>query len=508
MLPPEAWTQVLNMRVLDGGLVKLPGWEQVFGTPGVAPHFIMAVKTASQNFWLYVSLTKTYDYDGTTHNNITRQVTAADVNWTANDTPDWNGTLLGGVPILNNGIDIPQFWTVGATTKMVNLTNWPSTLRAKILRAFGPYLVAGNITDTGVVYPHAVQWSHPADPGSVPSSWDITDATKDTGRKDLPDVQAGLLQDMLQLGSFMYLYKGSSVWKMRFIGGRFIFDFGDSAWLTTLGLLAPRCVATTGDGTRHVLATQEDIVWHNGSQVDSILNARQKRRLFNELDTTHFNTSFMFANPYYNEMWFCYPSSGQSYPDKVLIMNYGTGKWVVTEADGITFRHAATGDIEAPSSETWAQGTDTWDQDTGPWSEIQRRRVILAGAAATKFYNMDKGVSRDGTTFSTNLQRIGLALVGKKRNGDLIVDHQVVKMLDGIWPKIQGGPVNIRFGAQQVVNGAVEWGASVAFDPATQKFCHPEPATGCAVGIEYSTSVAVSWRIDGYKIGLTPLGQF
>src|SRR5687767_14481194 len=104
MLPPEAWTQALNMRVVDDGLESLPGWEQIFGTPSVVPHFGTSVTTASATFILYTSLTKAYGYDGTSHTNITRQSAGVDVDYTASDTTQWNGTLLGSVPILNNGV--------------------------------------------------------------------------------------------------------------------------------------------------------------------------------------------------------------------------------------------------------------------------------------------------------------------------------------------------------------------------------------------------------------------
>jgi hypothetical protein len=517
MLPPEVWTLALNMRAIDGGLEALLGWEQVFGTPGVAPHFAMPLNTPSQTIWLYAGLQKIYAYDGTTHANITRQTALVDVNYAAGDSQDWNGTLLGGVPILNNGTDVPQYWspqTVG--TKMQDLPNWQPVqpaLRAKVMRAFGPYLVAFNLVGGANAFPHTVHWSHPTDPGTVPSgplAWDYSNTASDSGRTDLPDVNSGVIVDALPLGGVMYIYKESSLWKMRFIGGRFIFDFGQSAWLPTIGLLARRCMVATSDGQRHVFASQDDILWHDGNSVDSILNRRQRRRLFNEIDTVNFGTSFMFDNPYYKEAWFCYPGSGQVYPDRALIMNYSDPKkWVVTEADGITFRHATSGKIETPNFEIWDTGTDNWDDDTGPWSELQRRRVVLSAPASTKFFNLDKGVSRDGVTFATTLQRTGLALVGKKRDGSPIVDFQQMKMLHRIWPKIVGGPVNVRFGTQDYVEGPITWGSAVSFNP-TLHAGHgvPGPVSGRAVGLEYATTGSVSWRLDGYKLEMEALGDF
>src|SRR6185503_8670264 len=118
------------------------------------------------------------------------------VNYNATGAVDWNGTLLGGVPIMNNGVDVPQFWAAySVATKMANLTNWPATLRAKVIRAFGPYLLACNLTDGAVLKPHDVPWSEPAETGSVTGSWDITVRSTHAGQVSLPDVDSGLILD-------------------------------------------------------------------------------------------------------------------------------------------------------------------------------------------------------------------------------------------------------------------------------------------------------------------------
>lgn len=507
--PPEAWTTALNMRARDLGLESLPGWAQVFGTPTVAPHFLFPVSGVAQSFWIYLSLTKGYVFDGSTHTNITRQTAGVDVDYTAAATEDWNGTLLGGIPIFTNGSDVPQFWgTQSVGTKLANLTNWPALLRTKIIRAFGPFLVGFSLIDNGVALPHTAQWSHPAVPGALPSSWDYTDTTLDAGRKDFPDVQSGLLQDALPFGQTMFIYKENSTWKMRFIGGRFIFDFGESAWLTTSGILAPRCVCNTGDGTKQVVVTQDDIIWHNGNTVNSILDKRQRHRLFSEIDTSAFGTSFLFDNPVAKEIWFCYPGSGQTQPDRALILNYAHGDtWPITEADGITFRNAAVGGIESANDELWDDNEELWDDDTGSWSDLQRRRVLLASPANTKIYNMDSGTTRDGVAINTTLQRIGQSITGKTRDGDPVVDFEMVTMWNRIWPKIQGGPVNIRFGFQMLVDGPLTWGVAEVHDPSVRSYSDPGPVSGRANAMEFAGS-GVQWRIDGYKLEVQPLGNF
>lgn len=502
-LPPEAWSLAENVRFVDEGVERLRGWSSTFGTPPTDPHFTMPVTTPSQTFWPYVSLTKAYVWDGTTHTDITR---ATGGDYTATKTSDWNGTLLAGIFIANNGIDDPQFWATASTgTKLAKLTNWPANTKAKVIRAFGPYLVAINITKSGNNFPHMVKWSHPADPGSVPVSWDETDPTKDTGEQDLADVESGLLVEALPLQQSMYLYKQGSTWRMTYIGGQQIFKF--EKFLETSGILGPRCVAVTGDGLKHVVATQDDIIVHNGNQATSILDKRQKKALAAAIDTANYGNSFMFCNTLYNEMWFCYPSQGQSVPNRALIWNYKHGeRGAITEAD-ITFSWAISGPLEVSSEETWESVTGTWADDTEPWSVLQRRKIVTCYPEGGKFYLLDDGLTKDGAAFQATIQREALSVIGRKRNGEWIEDFELRKFLKGCWPRVYGGPIRFRAGTQDVPNGASSWLPHQTFDPITQQKID-FVVSGKGLCVEFSTVDSVHWRLDAYKLDINSMGLF
>jgi hypothetical protein len=503
-LPPEAFSLIEGMRMTDRGIARMKGWEQIFGTPGVAPYFAMPVATAAQVFWLYLGLQKAYVFDGTSHTNITRQSAGVDVNYTHQSAAEINGTMLGSIPIINNGTDIPQYWpSPTIATKLANLSNWPANYKAKVIRALGSFLIAGGITTATENRPHRILWSHPADPGTIPVSWDVADTTRDAGDKELADTESGVIQELRPLQGQMYVYKGTSTWRGRFVGGREIFDF--STFLDTSGALAPRCVTTTSDGKRHVVLTQDDLIWHNGNQVESILDEKARQALFDEIDTNNFGSSFLFPNPAFKEVWVCYPGAGQVVPNRALIWNEKYN--AITEWD-IDFQWATTGEVEAPSEEDWEATEEDWEVDSGPWSEILRRKVILCNPVNTKFHMLDKGLTKDGVAFAGTLQREGLSVLGRKRSGEWIVDHQSFKHLQRLWPKIQGGPIRVRTGVQTVVDGPVTWGAYKTFNPATDVFVDGNLASGRANAIEYSTTDSVDWRIDGYKAEISQEGEF
>ena len=514
MLPPEAWTFAENIRYERGAPTVLAGWQQVFsGNVAGTPHFTLPYKGLSQTYWLYTSRTKAYVYDGVGHGEITR---AAGGDYADTDTEKWNGVVFGGVPILNNGQDNPQMWvgTPGLTLKLQKLTAWPTTMSAKIIRSFNSYLVAFNIKDTTftpAILPHLVQWSNPAGPGTLPTSWAYGDPTVEGGRKDLPDINSGEIIEAMMLGSTMFIYKERSVWKMNYIGGQFIFQF--DSFLPDIGILGARCVCMDLTGTRHVVVTQDDIIIHNGNTTQSILTDRQRITLFAAINKDTASTSFLFLNKAKDEIWFCFPEQGQAQPTRAMIWNAKTGIGAISFAPGITFRNAALGDVYGINLEAWSDGSDAWADETGPWSQIFRQRIVLCSPDNNKFYQLDIGTTRDGAVFAPVLVREDLGVIGQKRDGGMINDFKQMKMVDSVWPKLTGAPIRVRVGFRDLVGGQLTWQDYTTFNPATDLWINTIvnenlPGCGKAVSIEFSAITGDSWRLDGYSMNVEVIGPY
>jgi hypothetical protein len=505
-IPPEGWTLGQNVRYIANGVEMLPGWSPTLGTnprtSADTPMFLMYISSAAQPWWLWASLAHIYIFDGVTDTDITRAVGG---NYTAADAKSWTGTLFQGVPILTSRTDNPQFWaTYSAGQKMQDLSNWPLNTKTRVMRSFLSYLFALNNTSAGVNLPHQVRWSNAAVPGSLPTTWDFTDPTNDAGSTDLPDVASGMILDGQELQGQFFIYKEASAWRVQFIGSPFVFSF--HSFMENTGILATRCLAMTADGLRHVVATQDDIIIHNGISAESLLSKRMRRYLFNRIDAANYDTSFMFTNPVYDEIWFCYPSTGQSEPDSALVWNYKYNTF--SEATGIDFRATEIGTIPVTGL-TWAAQTLQWQQDTAPWASSKRRRIVLANPNTKKLLLLDDTgtVKRDGLVFTGTLQRTGLSVAGQKRNGQWVVDYETFKFIQSVWPKIQAqSPINVRVGYAQVVNGSTQWNAFQTFDPNSQVFVEGTEGSGRSIGIEINSQNG--FRIDGYKLDLQMLGKF
>jgi hypothetical protein len=318
-------------------------------------------------------------------------------------------------------------------------------------------------------------------------------------------VASGRILDGQELQGQFFIYKEASTWRVQFIGSPFVFSF--HSFMENTGILASRCLGITSDGLNHVVVTQDDMIVHNAISATSLLSKRMRRYLFNRIDSNNFDTSFMFPNPSFDEMWFCYPSTGALEPDSALIWNYKYNSF--SEATGIDFRAAEIGTIPVTGL-TWAQQTLAWANDTAPWASSKRRRIVIANPNTKKLLHLDdtNTTKRDGVAFTGIVQRTGLSVTGQKRNGEWIVDLKNQKMIRVLWPKAiaQSPGIQVRVGYAQLINGTIAWNPYQQFDPNINLFVEGCEGQGRSISVEFRSQGG--FRLDGYKVDLEPLGEF
>jgi hypothetical protein len=497
LLEPEVWTSGKNVRFNENGVMLISGHASVFGSFQATPEFLFALQTTEKTFWFYASLTEIWVIDTGTHAEVTR----ASGDYTASLGREWNGTILGGIPILNNGIDIPQYWT-GTTSadKFADMSNWPSTLRAKVLRAFGPYLVALNLTDNAVALPQAIQWSHKADPGSLPSSWDYTDPTVDAGRTFLTDTEGGDISDGVLLGDRLVIYKDNSTHTLRFVGGVDIFS--PQLILATSGILAARCACAFKFGTRHAVLTQDDVIIHQGTtEAESIADMRIRRHIFSNIDVVNFRNSHVFENPNANEVWVVYPENGATYPTIAAIWNYKFDTWTFRDFTGVSVAQGATADSEFG---VWDDEAVTWDSVDRPWGREERRQLAFVNRSAG--YVLDSGNTFAESLILGSLERRGIAIDGKSRDGKPKASISTKKIWYRLWPKISGGPVTIEIGVQEKADNSVDpvWISNQFFTPGQDEYLDFE-ANGRLLAIRITSATQEQWILSGYDLEVEPL---
>jgi hypothetical protein len=497
-LPPEVWSDLRNIRCADGNLHKFLGHMQVLGTPSVNPGFLINVPTPDAAVWLYASADRVFVEDNGSHTEITNTG-----GFTSTLYEQWDGTLLGGIPILNNEVDPPQMWpSLSSGDELVDLTNWPENTLAKKVRAFGPFLVALNITDLGGAYPHMVWWSHPAEVGDVPVTWDYSDPDFQAGRRELTDIEGGTIQDGMMLRDTFIIYKQFSTHIMRFVGGQNIMK--TDQLFAGSGILAPRCVAPIEKGTKHFVATQDDIIVHNGQSIDSAISNKNRKYLQRDLSQAAKAKAFCAHNPAMEEAWFCYPEVGQSAPTKAFVLNYKDGTQYFRDFSG---RFAAPGFVQTTVAEQWDNLLNTWDAATDTWGAEGYRQLVVADADAAKFFQIDSTNAFDGADIPFLLEREGLAIFGKDRGGQPKVSFSNRKLVTRIWIKADSPQAfDVQLGAQEFRKGPIEWAPAQSFDPNTEMY-KDFTVNGRLIAVRFSGSHQAEFSLEGYDLEIEVIGE-
>ena len=418
---------------------------------------------------------------------------AAVQNYTGAQDDRWTGGVLGGVLVMNNAVNLPQFWD-GSANKLRNITGWNANWTCQALTPFKNYLVALNITKSGTAYPHMVKWSHAAVPGTIPMSWDEADPTKDAGENDLAETP-DLLVDALPLGDVLAIYKERSCYEMRFVGQPFIFQFRRMPG--EYGMLARGCGVNTPVG--NVVLAAGDVILNTGQGMVSIADGLVRKYIFDNLSSDNYKRAFVTTNPQRNEVLICFPFSGSTNCNKACVWNWQTKVWGLRDLTNVTY--GASGQLDYSTATTWAADPDAWDWDETTWTgndyAPNEARLLLSTTTAIKAF--DVGATDDGATGLTGtLQRTGMTLD----------DPYVMKLVRAIYPRIDGpagSPVTVRVGAAMNADQSVTWSDPVSFTLGSSIKADAF-AQGRFLAVEMSASVP--FRVRSFDLDVVNTGAY
>src|SRR5690349_2971348 len=95
-LPPEAWSQVINMHPRNGGMQLARPIDRAYGSLLANPYHIQNIQAEGQNFWLYWGADSIYAAETSNpHVDITRNPAGL----TAVDPEDIISTQLNGLSV-------------------------------------------------------------------------------------------------------------------------------------------------------------------------------------------------------------------------------------------------------------------------------------------------------------------------------------------------------------------------------------------------------------------------
>jgi hypothetical protein len=498
-LPDGAFSSVSNVRFADQAVQKIEGHSQVFGTPSITPIWLLPVQTPANAYWVYPGTDKVYTTDGSSHFNITRQTAAVDVDYSATLDLNWNGGVIGGIPILNNGVDDPQMWTPVQTSQRLQSLTWDGSntwedkvYKASVIRPYRDFLVALDVTKAGTRNTRLVMWSTSAVSGTVPHTWDKDDQTEDAGEFELSQSNGDCI-DQAVLRDINIIYKDDSIWAMQYIGGQDIFRFyqifGD------VGILSRRC-AKEFNG-KHFVITNGDVIIHDGIQKQSVAEGKIRDAIFASIDTTNYQRTFVVPNYAKSEMWVCIPSSGATSPDHAHIWNWDTETW--SERILPNSPHIAYGIINDSAAPTnWDADTQVWNDDTTVWDaktfNPTDRKLLMA---ATNLYELDNTTQFAGVDFAATAERTGLHFG----------ETDKIKYINAIWFRTSGtGTFTLTLGYQMVPNEPITWGSSSTYTLGTSKKINTR-ISGRYIAYRIQSTSDANWKVNNIGFDIKLVGK-
>ncbi|MEM7209559.1 MAG: hypothetical protein AAF434_17200 [Pseudomonadota bacterium] len=447
-LPPQAWSTASNFYFENGAAKRVDGYS-LYGAATGTPIFAIPVLASPNYFWVYANdAGNVYGTDGTTTNLLNPSDTADFFSTIPNK---WNGGVLGGVLILNNGVDDPHYWeSASLTSNLTALTNWPASTTTKVIRPHRDLLIALNTTETGTAFPQRMRWSTSAPSGSLPDSWDAADPTKRAGFYDFAQTD-GEIVDGASLRDSFIVYKSDSVWRAQWIGGNAVFAFTEISRDT--GLLSTNCIAEY-KGVQFALM-QGDVVMCDGNRIESIIDKKNREYLFNNIDPDNFDSVFVSIDVANSQLMVCYPKQGSDYPDSAMLYDIKQGSW--GHRDLPSLRHIANGIVDPGTSQLvddYSDVVDTFDGFVDALAfnppEVSQMWVSNDG----NLYKGNDGSTANGTVISSLLVKQDVPLTGS-------IDYRT--MVTRVIPSISGttgDTVNVSIGVSEGFSQPIMWQTS------------------------------------------------
>lgn len=494
-LPLNSWSDGRNVRFKNGRASKAQGHSQVFGEmPAGDPLSAMPFLSDSTPFWFVGYDEKIYRTEGSLWVDVSRTTGGP---YTASTDYRWNGGFLSGVAIMNNGRDVPQFATPTGGINFKDLTNWPTDLRAKVVRPYKNYLIALNVTKNSIQMPTVVKWSSPADPGEVPFTWDETDPRNDAGETPLADT-AGAIVDGKKMRDSFIIYKEDSVYLMRYVGGVYVFQF--QQLFDDVGMLAPNCAAEF-DG-KHFVVGQGDVYVHNGVQKSSIIDGKMKNYLFDAVRAGGVKSVYVVPDYSNTEMWICFQSTVDSvageYADRAVIWNWSDNTWTIRDLPQVIY--GTYGIVDPRDPDNWDSDPMAWDTDTTVWGSSTynpaKTKLLFVSREHRKCYIVGESSLFDGQPFKSVLIRTDLY------GGDDV--H--IKNINSITPHIRGnGVCDVYVGSSMAKDASVRWNGPYKFTIGSN-FKIDCRVSGRYIGVRFEFDTVGSWELNGYTIESADMG--
>ena len=527
-LPPNVWSDSNNVRFDDLSVKKSQGLAKVFDETGTTtPIYLETYQSGNDSgtWWIAFGSSDIKLWDGSDWKDVTPESGITEMSV---DSPgQWQTTKLGSLVYATNGIDPPFYWDGNHEKKFEPLPNWTSQTdpesphqygAVQTLAGFKSFLWAGNVyvavgdqgtEDINKTFERSVYWSNMTN-FYTPPNWDIN-IDSDAGYYELLDSMGGVVH-MQQLRESMMIYKSDSIVVSTFVGAPFMFTFQTIA--PEIGVLCKNAVADFPGG--HWFVGRSDCYINNGQTIETKLTNRVQSEMFKDIDGDYAVNTYCVTDWSNNEIWTCYPSVGNSRPNRALIWNY--------KNDTFSFRdlfektgHIKYGVAPVQSGVQWGGDvpvgdevgpppmemstnyyTGEWDSSTDSWGTqsyddtVEHLVWTDSSVDANQLYRHESGNLILGSTMDTLIERTGIDLG----------DPSLVKYVSAVYPKMWTSSADATFNVwtahQMNTEDDVTWEGPKVFNPDEMNKISVR-TSGKFFGIRMESNGDFDWLLSGLE---------
>lgn len=490
-VPEDKWTDGNNVQFQDQASRRVGGYSQFAGTPSGAPIFALNLIRGANSYWIYCTTTQVFVTDGTTHFNITPAGLSA-------CTPgEWTGTILNGIPVLNNSVSPPFTWNGNTGNICTTIPGWPAATTCQAIRAFKYHLFAINVTSAGINYGSSIWWSDSAEPGTLPLEWTPT-PSNEAGDLVLGDTP-GACVDALALRDTLMVYKSQSVYAISYVAGQYVYT--QRKLFLTAGVQARNCVAEING--LHWLYTGIDFIRHDGQNFTSVLQDTIKLAVANSIDPTKTQQIHVTPRLLNNQVWLNIVTMGQTWCDQVLVINTVTGDAGIRLLPTVAF--VARGLInKGVLGVSWISDPNPWNSDITAWNQQNfdptSDSALMCDSNDVKLWEVDGTDSNNGAPVPAFLERQSLPLQNP------LLRNIILRIVPRIEGEV-GEQLLIRCGGQPNFGAPVTWSDPQPFTIGTTVACNFQ-TEGRLVSVRFEGNTMRQWKIHSYRVESTEQGLY
>jgi len=451
--------------------------------------------------------------------------TTTNVSRTGHGTSTLNGTWTtvkqAGVLYANNSNSTPEYIKKGQSN-FQSLTNWISGQKCKVLRGYKDFLLALNVTKSGVEYPTMIKWSDVTPYNSIPATWDETDQTRNAGENTLSDTNTEIL-DGLTLRDDFIIYCDKSIYKMQYVGSPFLFSF--MKIYDDEGILNANCVTEVA-GVHYVFGNR-DIYVFDGSARKSIASGRVRDKVFERLNKDKVTSCFVASDITNKQIYFCYNTNSDEVKysnsdacNEAVVYNYVSDTWSFCD-----LANAVSGTMTfLQKGKTYADAVTsalTYEDFSGSYMSTQGQRndcltflhkpSTADGIGEYKLTSLD--FIQDGlVAYKIDTEMQTTPFVSKSNiDMDDMFDLTGRKLIKSIVPQSfvknsENGSLYFQFGSHEYPSNLPTYDTAQSFDSSTDYKINSR-MNGRYLSMKFSTDTKVDFEISGFDLDVVPMGR-